>query len=529
MWLRPTAPRRAPAIRTSAAGPMRSGPVGQPATRAVPMATRIAERSGSGDDDDDDHARAAHRATTGTVPVGARAAPSKIAHMIAPVDVAGGSAQSNARRRHPFVAPATASPARQPDNARGHAHAPEIGRATHGSNRARGTAHDARHVDLVAPKNRGTAGRESRARTGHSRRADVQGDVGAKAPLPSVTPNMATTGHAPRTKTHWRTGRSETKTAAPVDRRLNAHDIDEFYGDGDPTKEVGGVAKRGSSPLTLRSHDNDCASDMPDGINRNDTSITHTPDTTSDSDGNGDDEQEEETSTEWAATQVAALARARFDVAADQRRSAHRLADALVALRGIMEHAWSRGDLVSSSAVAEVEALARAFLRAGCCCTWEPAAAPLRASLGALVAQLAIDRPQEPTPCFVALLDALAAAVRLAAASEGDTERAPADPGQTVECIEPADPQRPNHCHTDESLPAPVARTADEHHSAVAHHERDGDAPAVVPAIRAESPPRGDAAQEESQSTPDTNEQGDGDDGNPISDCAEGAADDADK
>lgn len=140
-----------------------------------------------------------------------------------------------------------------------------------------------------------------------------------------------------------------------------------------------------------------------------------------DDDGYDEDEEDERTGvTDWGGLQEAALMRARADATREQRRTAHALAHSLVGLRSAMERAWLRSALVPPAAVAEVEARAQAFLRAGCCCAWEPAVAPLGASLRALVAQLGIDRPQEPTPCFVALLDALVAAVRLVVASDPD-------------------------------------------------------------------------------------------------------------
>ncbi|AJF98393.1 hypothetical protein TW95_gp1659 [Pandoravirus inopinatum] len=149
-----------------------------------------------------------------------------------------------------------------------------------------------------------------------------------------------------------------------------------------------------------------------------------------DDDGYKDDDADERTGiTDWGGLQAAALGRARADTTREQRRTAHALADGLVGLRGAMERAWLRSVLVPPAAVAEVEARAQAFLRAGCCCAWEPAVAPLGASLRALVAQLGIDRPQEPTPCFVALLDALVAAVRLVVASD------PADLGRVSDDV----------------------------------------------------------------------------------------------
>ncbi|QBZ80766.1 hypothetical protein pclt_cds_168 [Pandoravirus celtis] len=156
-----------------------------------------------------------------------------------------------------------------------------------------------------------------------------------------------------------------------------------------------------------------------------------------DDDGYEDDVDERTGVADWGSMQAAALERARADTTREQRRTAHALADGLVGLRGAMERAWLRSVLVPPAAVAEVEARAQAFLRAGCCCAWEPAVAPLGASLRALVAQLGIDRPQEPTPCFVALLDALVAAVRLVVASD------PADLGRVLDdAVAPPPPIR---------------------------------------------------------------------------------------
>lgn len=169
-----------------------------------------------------------------------------------------------------------------------------------------------------------------------------------------------------------------------------------------------------------------------------------------DDDDGYDDEEEEDVDertgvTDWGGLQEAALTRARADATREQRRTAHALAHALVGLRSAMERAWLRSALVPPAAVAEVEARAQAFLRAGCCCAWEPAVAPLGASLRALVAQLGIDRPQEPTPCFVALLDALIAAVRLVVASDpDDLGRAPVEaeaPPTVAKAARPPAPQ----------------------------------------------------------------------------------------
>nr|UMO79018.1 hypothetical protein [Pandoravirus belohorizontensis] len=167
------------------------------------------------------------------------------------------------------------------------------------------------------------------------------------------------------------------------------------------------------------------------------TSRSDSRESESDADADDDDDGYEEDEddvdertgvTDWGGLQEAALMRARADATREQRRTAHALAHGLVGLRSAMERAWLRSALVPPAAVAEVEARAQAFLRAGCCCAWEPAVAPLGASLRALVAQLGIDRPQEPTPCFVALLDALIAAVRLVVASDpDDLGRAPVE------------------------------------------------------------------------------------------------------
>ncbi|HEY9250680.1 MAG TPA: hypothetical protein VIO38_16185, partial [Rariglobus sp.] len=120
---------------------------------------------------------------------------------------------------------------------------------------------------------------------------------------------------------------------------------------------------------------------------------------------------------DWGERQALVLARSRYVATREARQSAHALVDALATLRRDMERAWSKGALVQPEAMAEVEARARAFVRAGCCCKWEPAAVPLSGSLRALIAQLGADKPQEPTSGFVALLDALTAAVRLVLAS----------------------------------------------------------------------------------------------------------------
>lgn len=176
--------------------------------------------------------------------------------------------------------------------------------------------------------------------------------------------------------------------------------------------------------------------DRDDGGGDDDASTSRSDDRESETDADADDDDDgyeedvdEHTGvTDWGGLQEAALMRARADATREQRRTAHALAHGLMDLRSAMERAWLRSALVPPAAVAEVEARAQAFLRAGCCCAWEPAVAPLGASLRALVAQLGIDRPQEPTPCFVALLDALVAAVRLVVASDpDDLGRAPVE------------------------------------------------------------------------------------------------------
>jgi hypothetical protein len=155
------------------------------------------------------------------------------------------------------------------------------------------------------------------------------------------------------------------------------------------------------------------------------TTTTTTGSDSDDSDSSGLNDHDSrvpyEDGDDWTGAQTLLLSRARADATREQRRAAHALIDALAALRSAMHVAWLEGRLVAPAAVAQVEACARAFLRLGCCCAWEPATAPLGASLQALVAQLSIDRPQEPTPCFVALLDALVAAVRLIVATDDDT------------------------------------------------------------------------------------------------------------
>lgn len=121
---------------------------------------------------------------------------------------------------------------------------------------------------------------------------------------------------------------------------------------------------------------------------------------------------------DWGTAQASALAYAHSRVTSEHRRNAHALAAALSVLRDDMHRAWMDGASVPPAAVAEVEARARAFVRASCCCGWEPAVAPLSASMNALVNQLGTERPQEPTACFVALLDALVACVRTVLASD---------------------------------------------------------------------------------------------------------------
>jgi len=121
---------------------------------------------------------------------------------------------------------------------------------------------------------------------------------------------------------------------------------------------------------------------------------------------------------DWGTIQAQALARSHETVLAEERQNAHALVTALVLLRQNMHEAWMRHATVPPSAVAQVQARARAFVRARCCSTWEPAIAPLTASFNTLIAQLRIDCPQQPTACFMALLDALVACVRTLLASD---------------------------------------------------------------------------------------------------------------
>jgi hypothetical protein len=97
----------------------------------------------------------------------------------------------------------------------------------------------------------------------------------------------------------------------------------------------------------------------------------------------------------------------------DRRRGARALVTCMCSLRAAMVVAASRGGALAPSAVAEAEARARAFVRAGCCCAWAPAAAPLADAMAALADDLSSDAPYRPTRAGVALVDALIASVRL--------------------------------------------------------------------------------------------------------------------
>lgn len=460
MWLRPVPAKQAPANKTCATARPRHAHTRRTATRAAPMATRTIEHSGSGDDND--RTGVSQRPPASLSATCARATPSKIAHMIAPVDVAGGGAQSNARRRRPPTAPAAATPIPRRADAPGDpTHVLVVDRGADNPVRARRTEHGPRHEDHAGSKDRRAPHRAKHE--AHAIRPPLRASAREGAHARSTLAAAATTtaaGYAPNVQTHRRTGRSSTGDTASVGERSDARG---------PTER---------SPLSLRNdgggagYDDDDVNDRNDerdGIdNVNGTDRSHTSDTRDgDSDNNsdsdsGDDEQEDNDSTEWAACQAATLARARCDMAEDQKRAARRLADALAALRAVMERAWARGELVSSSSVADVEARARAFLRAGCCCPWEPAVAPLGASLNALVGQLAIDRPQEPTPCFVALLDALTAAVRLVAASGAvlDVD----DPAQTDRHAQ-SDSGAPRRNHQGIPSPGALAHADDDWHS----------------------------------------------------------------
>ncbi|AGO83668.1 hypothetical protein psal_cds_176 [Pandoravirus salinus] len=233
--------------------------------------------------------------------------------------------------------------------------------------------------------------------------------VALSGPDASVRAARARHDHRPATAPKAFGERARPEPIYPTPRRPAAHPLPVCVDAVEPMGGRHGAAVAGdgtdgtsSSGSESRSHSSESDEDADDD---ND-------------DGYEDDADERTGVTDWGGLQAMALERARADATREQRRTAHALADGLVGLRSAMERAWLRSVLVPPAAVAEVEARAQAFLRAGCCCAWEPAVAPLGASLRALVAQLGIDRPQEPTPCFVALLDALVAAVRLVVASD---------------------------------------------------------------------------------------------------------------
>lgn len=472
MWLRPVPPKRTPANKTSVAVRPRYAHTRQTTARAAPMATRVADHSGSSDDDNDDCVQPSHRIVANAAAC-ARTAPSKIAHMIAPIDAAGSAtAQSSARRHRPPTALATSAPQRA-DGARDLGRVLTIDRDAHQPSHKRRMPHDVRQDDHAEPKGRGP-------HTVQTLNAGAQEDAYVKPPLATAAATTtAATGHVSTIRPYQRTGRGITKGMVSIGKRSGARGIASHPSlsdrNDDNNNNNNNHDDRDTDGWNGGNDDDNGEKDAQDGTHDSATDRTHTSNTDS-TDSSGDDEHQDHDSTEWAAFQAAALARARCDVVADQRRAAHRLADALAALRIVMERAWTRGQLVSSSSVADAEARARAFLRAGCCCAWEPAAAPLSASLSALVSQLAIDRPQEPTPCFVALLDALAAAVRLIAASDESAAFGADDLAQSAKQHAELNsgPQRRDH-HSRSSPGLPTHRDNDLHDVAVGDTEPDVD------------------------------------------------------
>ncbi|AVK75737.1 hypothetical protein pneo_cds_130 [Pandoravirus neocaledonia] len=216
MWLRSVASRgQTPAAKADAGAGPRHAHGRRTAARAVlPMATRAIEHSGSGDDDAHVIAtqRAAARASTCT-----RTTPSKIAHMIAPVDVAGSGTQPNARRHRPPVAPAavthrTTSP-RDPTRV--------IHTQHHTTNNTDNRAHE-RHTARGAQRE---AGVEPKTRH-KSRHAPSRG-----RPLRTVTqegaptkPTLArATGHGAGVRLYQHTGRDNAKCNTLIDERATAH------------------------------------------------------------------------------------------------------------------------------------------------------------------------------------------------------------------------------------------------------------------------------------------------------------------
>lgn len=424
MWLRPVPPKRTLANKSSNAARPHHAHARQTATRAAPTATRVGDHSGSSDVDD--CVEPLHRAAVNVAAHARTAVPSKIAHMIAPVDAAGSAAQSSARRQRPPTALAAPAPQRA-GGPRDPGRVFHVDRDAHDPDHKGRKPYGTRQEEHVVPQGRGVHAGMHVSHTARPLRASAQENAHAKQPLADAvaTATPVATGHVPPVQPHQRAIRRITKGAVSVGKRPEARGI----ADHSPLSHC----RDNSSNNNKHDDHNDdvdrAEEGARDGAHCSDTGTSRTP-STSGTDSGGDDEHEDHDSTEWAAFQTAALARARCDIAADQRRTAHRLADALSALRAVMERAWIRGQLVPPSSVADVEARARAFLRADCCCPWEPAVAPLRASLSALVGQLAIDRPQEPTPCFVALLDALTSSVRLIAASDNSVTFAADDPAQ---------------------------------------------------------------------------------------------------